>query len=380
MKRKPLFFTALSMAAIVLTSCGNNDTAQADSAAEAQMTSFYVDTLESNLKNPWGMAWLPDGRLLVTERSGEILVFKDDKLSGEKLAGVPEVYSQGQGGLLDIKLHPKYSENGWIYITYSKPGKGGGSTTLMRAKLQDNQLVNQEELYQTTPIVDSKVHFGSRIVFDKDNYVYFSSGERGTKENAQTLTNDHGKIHRLNDDGSIPKDNPFVNTPNARPSIWSYGHRNPQGLIYDAKNDLIWETEHGPKGGDELNIVEKGKNYGWPVITYGIDYNDSLISDISEKEGMEQPVHYWKPSIGTCGLAIVTSDKYPGWKDNLMAGGLAKQYVARVETADKKFVNEEKLLEKLGRIRQIGQSPDGYIYVITEGPGLLVKLMPGTKK
>ena len=342
----------------------------------SEKAAFYVDTLHTGLDNPWGMAWLPDGRLLVNERKGEILVFDKDTYSGNKLVGFPETYERGQGGLLDIQLHPQYAENGWIYVTYAKPGQGGGSTTLIRFKLDGNQITDLEELYQTQPLSNSGVHFGSRIIFDNEGYLYFSTGERGTKENSQNLANDMGKVHRLHDDGRIPSDNPFVNEPNAKHSIWSYGHRNVQGMVYDAANNMIYATEHGPRGGDELNIVEKGKNYGWPVITYGIDYNGTIISELTEKEGMEQPIHYWTPSIAACGLLFYTGDKYPGWQGNLFAGALALTHVARVEVSNGKYTHEEKLLEQIGRVRQIAQSPDGYIYVLTEGPGMLLKLVP----
>ena len=342
----------------------------------SEKAAFYVDTLHTGLDNPWGMAWLPDGRLLVNERKGEILVFDKDTYSGNKLVGFPETYERGQGGLLDIQLHPQYAENGWIYVTYAKPGQGGGSTTLIRFKLDGNQITDLEELYQTQPLSNSGVHFGSRIIFDNEGYLYFSTGERGTKENSQNLANDMGKVHRLHDDGRIPSDNPFVNEPNAKHSIWSYGHRNVQGMVYDAANNIIYATEHGPRGGDELNIVEKGKNYGWPVITYGIDYNGTIISELTEKEGMEQPIHYWTPSIAACGLLFYTGDKYPGWQGNLFAGALALTHVARVEVSNGKYTHEEKLLEQIGRVRQIAQSPDGYIYVLTEGPGMLLKLVP----
>lgn len=353
-----------------------NRTARLTEVISSEKTSFQIDTLFSELENPWGLTWLPDGRMLVNERKGEILVFDGDVYTGEQLQGFPLTYVRGQSGLLDIQLHPDYEENGWIYVTYAKPGEGGGSTTLIRFKLDGNQITNLEELYQTQPLSNSGVHFGSRIIFDNDGYLYFSTGERGLKENSQNLSNDMGKIHRLHDDGRIPADNPFVNEPGAKPSIWSYGHRNVQGMVYDRENDRIYATEHGPRGGDELNLVEKGKNYGWPVITYGIDYSGEIISDLTHKEGMEQPVHYWTPSIATCGLLLYTGDQFPAWKGNLFAGALALTHIARVELENGRYIHEEKLLERFGRVRQIAQSPDGYIYVLTEGPGMLLKLVP----
>lgn len=345
---------------------------------EAAAQSFRVDTIATDLKNPWGMAWLPDGRMLFTERSGEIRIVKDGKLTEDRISGVPEVYARGQGGLLDIKLHPNYAENGWIYISYSSPNPDGdgANTAIMRAKLQGNAFVNQEKLFQATPYSTRGQHYGSRIVFDDNGYMFFSVGERGQMENAQNLGNHSGKIHRLHDDGRVPTDNPFVGNDAAMPSIWSYGHRNPQGMIRDASSGTIWAHEHGPRGGDELNIVEKGKNYGWPEISYGINYNGTILTEYQEKEGMEQPVHQWTPSIAPCGMAQYTGDQFPEWKGNLFVGALSFRYLARVVVNGDKFVEEEKLLDQIGRVRAVEQGPDGYIYVATEGPGMIIRLMP----
>ncbi|WP_262246359.1 PQQ-dependent sugar dehydrogenase [Parapedobacter soli] len=355
---------------------GGNTSLRTGQPIPSESGTFYLDTLYSGLDNPWGMAWLQDGRMLVTERKGEILIFEDDRYSGEKLKGFPQTYERGQGGLLDIQPHPHYAENGWIYATYAKPGAGGGSTTLIRFRLSGNDITDLKTLYETTPLSTAGVHFGSRIIFDNDGYLYFSTGERGAKEHAQNLANDMGKIHRLHDDGRIPADNPFVDTPLAKPSIWSYGHRNVQGMAYDSTHNVIYATEHGPRGGDELNIIEKGKNYGWPVITYGIDYSGAIISVLTEKEGMEQPIHYWTPSLATCGLLFYTGDKFAGWQGNLFAGALALTHVARIELRNGNYAHEEKLLQGIGRVRHIAQSADGYIYVLTEGPGMLLKLIP----
>jgi glucose/arabinose dehydrogenase len=347
---------------------------------ESEDQKFGVDTVATGLSNPWGAVFLPDGKILITERKGVIRIIKDGELQEQTVEGVPAVFAKGQGGLLDIKLHPDYANNGWIYLTYSKPGANGAATTVSRAKLDGNKLIEFQELFSAQPFVDSDYHFGSRVVFDEEGHIFVSSGERGTKENAQTLSNHLGKVLRLNEDGSVPNDNPFVNTPEAKPEIWSYGHRNPQGLFYDLDTKTLWEAEHGPKGGDELNRVEKGKNYGWPVITYGIDYSGEPISDITEKEGMEQPVFYWLPSIATCGITQVKGDLYSGWKNNIMVGGLVLTHVARVELNDKgQFLKQEKLLDKVGRVRLVTQDPEGYLYVLTESPGLLLKLVPINK-
>lgn len=355
----------------------NQNTTTVDKTAiESEKQKFIMDTLSDKLVNPWGIAFLPDGRVLVTERAGKILIFKNGKLLSEQIENVPAVFAEGQGGLLDIQLHPDYSSNGWLYLTYSKPGQGGAGTTLARTKLDGNKLTEFKELFSAQPFVNSGAHFGSRIAFDGQGYIFISSGERGTMENAQNLGNHLGKIIRLHDDGRVPTDNPFVNQAGAKPEIWSYGHRNPQGLVYDKKNNTLWDHEHGPKGGDELNIVVKGKNYGWPVITFGINYDGNPISDENSKEGMEQPVTYWVPSIAPCGMAQVTGDKFANWKGNLLIGALAFQHVARVEIESGKYVKQEKLLDKIARVRAISESPDGFIYVATESPGMLIKLSP----
>jgi glucose/arabinose dehydrogenase len=371
-------FLGVAAAALILVSCGkttSNEQQESGSVITSEKLKFTVDTVAKDLENPWGIAFLPDGRILVTELNGQIRIIKDGKLLDETISNVPAVVANGQGGLMDIKLHPDYINNGWIYITYSKPGEGGAATTLARTKLTGNALTNTEELFTAQPFVGTGHHFGSRVVFDGNGFLYLSSGERGTKENSQNLGNHLGKIIRLHDDGKVPADNPFVNTPNAKPEIWSYGHRNPQGLFYDKSSNSLWEVEHGPKGGDELNKVEKGKNYGWPVITYGIDYDGKPISDITQKEGMEQPAWYWKPSIGTCGMTLVTSDKYPSWKGNALVGGLALTHIARVELTDK-ITSYEKVLDGIGRVRAIEQSPDGYLYIAVQGPGMIVKITP----
>lgn len=337
---------------------------------------FKVRVISDALDRSWGMAWLTDGRMLVTEKAGEILVFRNDKFTGEKLSGVPKVSDEGQGGLLDIQAHPDYARNKWIYISYSKPVPGGVTTAIARFRLDGNKVTELTDLYQAKPILSADFHFGSRIIFDKNNYLFFSSGERGTQPKVQELNNDHGKIHRLHDDGRVPKDNPFVGRKDANPSIWSYGHRNPQGMVYDAVNDRIWAAEHGPKGGDELNLIEKGKNYGWPKTCYGINYDGTVLTPFKEMAGVENPVRYWVPSIAPCGITIVSSKRYPDWKGNILVGALSFRHVARVQLNGTRYVTEERLLDGLGRVRDVAQSPDGYLYVITEGPGLMLKLIP----
>ncbi|HEY9048878.1 MAG TPA: PQQ-dependent sugar dehydrogenase [Ohtaekwangia sp.] len=366
--------------ALAVFSCseknGSEQTTTVSPVIESEKLKFRIDTLTNELENPWGIAFLPDGKILVTERKGEIRIIENGKLLAEKIENVPAVYVHGQGGLLDIIAHPDYATNGWIYMSYAKPGEGGGGTTIARAKLNGNALTDFQELFTAQPYADSEVHFGSRIVFDGNGHIFFSSGERGTKENAQNLGNHLGKILRLNEDGTVPTDNPFVGTAGAKPEIWSYGHRNPQGLVYNKTTGELWDVEHGPKGGDELNKVEKGKNYGWPVITYGINYDGTPITDITEKEGMEQPVWYWVPSIATCGATQVSSDKYPNWKNNFLVGALAQTHIARVEVENGKYIKHERILEKIGRVRMVSQGPDGYLYIATESPGMLLKIEP----
>lgn len=338
---------------------------------------FKIDTVATGLNNPWGITFLPDGRSLVTERSGEIRIIQDGKLTTDRIQNVPAVYRNGQAGLLDIQLHPNYNANGWLYMTYAKSGSGGGSTALVRAKLQGNALVDLQELFVAQPFVNSGQHFGSRVAFDGEGHVFLTTGDRGTPSNAQNLNNHWGKVIRLRDDGSVPSDNPFVSTANARPEIWSYGHRNLQGMTYDYQSKTLWTHEHGPRGGDEINRVERGKNYGWPVITYGINYDGTTITNETQRDGMEQPVRYWVPSIAPCGMTIVTSARYPNWKGNLLVGALALRHVARVELdAAGKFVREEKLLNNVARFRAVVQSPTGYIFVVTENPGMVMRLVP----
>ena len=371
----------LIIASVVAISCREKEPTYNGALVESAKQRFGIDTVTTGLVIPWGMAFLPDGRILITERSGVIRIVKDNVLLPDSVSGVPAVYAEGQAGLMDIQLHPDYSKNGWIYFTYSKPGPDTTSaTTLARAKIQGNALVDVTDLFSAQPFVKSGHHFGSRIAFDGKGHVFISSGERGTKPNSQDLTNHLGKILRLNDDGTVPSDNPFVDSVGVKPEIWSYGHRNPQGLLYDAETGKLWDAEHGPMGGDELNLVLPGHNYGWPVITYGMNYDSTVISDLTEKEGMEQPVRYWKPSIATCGLMKVTSDLYPNWKGNFLVTALAQMHIARVEMNGDQYVGEERLLEKIGRIRLAAQSPDGLIYVICEGPGTMVRLIPLPEK
>lgn len=337
---------------------------------------YTFEFVVTDLNIPWGLAFLPDESMLITEKSGSLIHFKN----GQKtiINGVPEIYVRGQGGFMDIKLHPKYKENGWIYFSYaSAEGEGdGGNTAIMRAKLDGNNLVEKQLLYKANPNSKKGQHFGSRIEFDNEGYLYFSIGERGDRDiNPQDISRDCGKIYRLYDDGRIPEDNPFVNTPNAKKAIYSYGHRNPQGMIKNPETGEIWVHEHGPQGGDEINVIQKGKNFGWPVISYGINYDGTSFTDLTTKDGMEQPLFYWVPSIAPSGFTYITSNKYPDWNGNLLVGSLKFEYLERLVLNNGKVIKREKLLDKIGRIRNVIQAPDGYIYVAVEGKGIL-KIIP----
>lgn len=366
-------FLVLFFIILLNTSCAQNPENKVSSEDNPPYTAkLFVDDLQI----PWGFTFLPDGSMLITEKSGEIIRFMNGKKM--KISNVPEVYQRGQGGLLDIEIHPNYKENGWIYISYAStdgPEKGG-HTAIMRAKLKNNSLVQKQVLYKASPNTTKGQHFGSSITFDKDGYLFFSIGERGERDvNPQDITRDGGKIYRIYDDGRIPEDNPFVNEAGAKTAIYSYGHRNPQGLVKHPETGEIWDNEHGPRGGDEINIIKKGANYGWPLVTYGINYSGTPITDKTKMEGTEQPIHYWVPSIAPSGMAFITSNKYNGWKGSLLVGSLAFQYLERLELEENKVVKREKLLDKKGRVRAVKQGPDGLIYVGVEGKGIY-KLIP----
>ncbi len=336
---------------------------------------YTTEVVVSGLQIPWGMTWLPDKSMLITEKSGELIHFKNGNKT--TIGNVPEVYNRNQGGLLDIELHPKYEENGWIYITYSsKEGsEKGGNTALIRAQLKNNTLLDIQKLYKGSPNTTRGHHFGSRIEFDDDEYLYFCIGDRGNRDvNPQDITKDGGKIYRLNDDGSIPKDNPFAQEKGAKKAIYSYGHRNPQGMAKHP-DGTIWVHEHGPRGGDEINPIKKGINYGWPVITYGINYSGTTITDKTKKEGMEQPIYYWTPSIAPSGMDFITSDVYPDWKNHLLVGSLKFQYLELLKFNNRTVIERKKLLDGMGRVRNVRQGPDGFIYVAVENIGI-VKIIP----
>jgi glucose/arabinose dehydrogenase len=345
---------------------------------ESEELNFYVQTVVTGLKAPWGMAFLPGGNVLITERDGTLRLIRNGSLIENPVNGVPEVRAHGQGGLLDIELHPNYDENGWIYISYSKPGDGGSMTAVVRARFDADAhaLTDLEEIYVGTPFTNARHHFGSRIAFDHDGYLYFSIGDRGDMNTAQDITNSMGNLFRLHDDGSVPEDNPFVGR-EGLDEIFAYGLRNIQGMAVHPETGVVWTNLHGPRGGDELNVHDKpGANYGWPEITYGINYNGTTITEHTEMDGMEQPVMHWTPSIAPSGMSFVTSDKYPGWNGDILNGALAFQLISRIVIEGNEYVHEERILEGIGRIRDVHEAPDGYIYFSSESNGTLNRIIP----
>jgi glucose/arabinose dehydrogenase len=324
----------------------------------------------------WGLEFLNDNSILATVKSGSIIHYKDGVK--KELKGVPEIYLRGQGGLLDIAIHPNFEKNKFIYLSYASEDieEKGGNTTISRAILNGDTLEELEVLYKGTPDSRKGQHFGGRMEFDNENYLFFSIGDRGNRNvNPQDITIDGGKIYRIKDDGTIPKDNPFYNDGNAKKAIYSYGHRNPQGMFKHPESGKIWTNEHGPRGGDEINIIEKGKNYGWPKITYGINYSGTTITKNKSLPNMEQPLYYWIPSIAPSSFEYISSEIYPDWKGSLLAGALVFKYVERIVLEDDIVVSRSKIAENLGRPRDIKQGPDGYIYVSIENKGVY-KIMP----
>jgi glucose/arabinose dehydrogenase len=346
----------------------------------SEKAAFRLETVVEGVTAPWGIDFLPDGRILVTEKSGRLRLVEKGQLLPEPVSGIPAVWSEGQGGLLDVGVHPDYARNGWIYLSLSDPGPDGSAMTkVIRGKLKGSALVDQQEIFKAPIALYKKanVHFGSRFVFDGKGHVFFGIGERGTGEDAQDLTRPNGKIHRVNEDGSIPKDNPFVAQADAIKSIYCYGNRNPQGLTLNKDTGEVWELEHGPRGGDELNIIRAGKNYGWPIITYGMNYNGTPWGDaITAKEGMEQPINYWTPSLAVSSLAFYRGDKFPQWKGQILIGSLAFQELRRLELTGAKVTHQEVLFKDVGRIRDMIVGPDGYVYIAFNQPDRIARLVP----
>jgi glucose/arabinose dehydrogenase len=339
---------------------------------------FRLNKVADGLGVPWGMAFIGPEQILLTERNGKIGIL--DTVSGviTRITGGPKVMHSGQGGLLDVAVPPGYSQRGWIYFSYSKAQQGKGVTTLARAKLKAKRLVTLQDLLITRSASTTGRHFGSRITFDGTGHLFFSVGDRGVRPNGQDLSTHAGSILRLTLDGSVPENNPFVQQKNALPEIWSYGHRNPQGMFYDKKHQRLWSIEHGPRGGDEINLILRGRNYGWPVISYGKEYWGPVqVGEGTEKEGMEKSIKFYVPSIAPGSLIVYSGKAFPAWKGNLFAGALKLTHLNRVEIDnDGKAVAEERLLEGLGeRIRALVESPQGWLYFSTDS-GKIFRLRP----
>jgi glucose/arabinose dehydrogenase len=341
---------------------------------------FRVVTLLKGLEYPWSVAFLPDGRMLVTERVGRLrLVGQDLRLDPRPIAGLPDVAATGQGGLFDVVLHPEHAQNGWIYWAYNAPGAGGWGTALARGKLQGSRMTEVQVLFSMKPKTRSSQHFGGRIVFDRAGMLYLTLGDRGDKERAQKLDDHAGSVIRLHDDGRVPIDNPFVKRAEALPEKWTLGNRNMQGASLHPKTGELWTHEHGPQGGDEVNVMRSGLNYGWPVITYGVNYGfGTRIGEGQTKPGMVQPLHLWVPSIAPSGMAFVSGSKFPQWTGDLLVGALRDQMLVRLELDGEKVVREERLLRGLvGRIRDVRMGPDGLVYLLTDdAEGALLRLEP----
>lgn len=350
-----------------------------EGALGSQHHAYRVVAVVEGLEHPWGLAFLPSGDILVTERPGRLRRVSADRLEPEPITGLPDVAAGGQGGLMDVAVHPDFARNQLVYLSYAKRRADGRRTTAVaRGRLEETRLVGVEEIFEADAWTGAGVHFGSRLVLDGDGYLFVSLGDRGEMQQAQNPANHQGTIVRLHDDGRVPADNPFVGRDGHRPEIWAYGVRNAQGLALHPTTGALWETEHGPRGGDELNVVRPGANYGWPVISYGINYDGTVITELRAREGMEQPVHHWVPSIATSGLAFYTGDRFPRWKGNAFVGGLAGMHLARLGLDGGRVVETERLLDGLGhRIRDVRDGPDGHLYLLVDAPRApLLRLEP----
>lgn len=365
--KKHWLYLCLGVLCLVLMGC------EARSASPVKATKVV-----GGLDHPWSMAFLPENEILITERGGQLRSVKKGKLS-PPITGVPKVYAQGQGGLLGVAAHPQFAENHLIYLAYSGSGQGGASTELVRGQYQHGKLTNLQKLFVALPKLESAHHFGGRLLFDKQGYLYLTLGERGQQALAQDTSNHAGGVVRLQDDGRVPQTNPLRGKAGAAPELFTYGHRNVQGIALNPSNGQVWTHEHGPQGGDEINILKAGANYGWPVITYGEEYGGGPVGEGKTKQaGMEQPLYYWTPSIAPSGMTFYSGDKYSGWNGSLFVGSLKFSKLVRLTLIGGKVAAEESLLEdELGRIRDVQQGPDGYLYLLNdESKGSLYRLEP----
>jgi len=380
---RPLYCVAVALSFLFLSkaSAQTRPQDQTQSALiQSDKQAFRVATLTRGLENPWSIAFLPDGRMLVTERAGRMRILdKHFNLDPRPIDGLPDIIARGQGGLFDVVLHPDYQKNGWIYWAYNAPGTGGWGTALARGKLQGHRMTEVQVLFSMEPKTRSGQHFGGRIVFDNAGMVYLTLGDRGDKDRAQDLNDHAGSVIRLHDDGRVPADNPFSARSGAKAEKWTLGNRNIQGAAIHPQTGALWTHEHGPQGGDEVNIMRSGRNYGWPVITSGVNYGlGTKIGEGQTKSGMEQPLHGWVPSIAPSGMVFVQGKAFANWNGNVLIGALRDQTLVRLELKDEKVVREERLLKgQVGRIRDVRLGPDGMIYLLTDTTdGALLRLEP----
>jgi aldose sugar dehydrogenase len=383
MTTEVMVLAGLAIGAPLLTQCQAQTpelgAAQRSPTPKSVAGKVGAETVARGLEHPWALAFLPDGRILVTERPGRLRIVEKSGQLSKPLGGVPDVVARGQGGLLDVAIDPKFEENRLVYLSYSEPGEGGAGTAVARGRLGEGRLEDVKVIYRQQPKMQGDGHFGSRLVFTEDGKLFVTQGDRQAyREQAQNLGSGLGKLIRINPDGSIPNDNPFVGKSGARPEIYSYGHRSMQAAALHPETGQLWTVEHGARGGDELNHPEAGKNYGWPVITYGRDYSGASIGEGTAKAGMEQPVYYWDPVIAPSGAVWYTGDKYPGWNGSLFVGSMQPGALVRLTLENGRVTGEERYLGELGdRIRDVQQGPDGFLYVVTdEDDGRVLRVVP----
>jgi glucose/arabinose dehydrogenase len=373
-------FRSLLLLLLCSLACPSTWAQERSQVIYSEKQSFRLATLLTGLENPWSLAFLPDGRLLITERAGRMrLVGQDYKFDPKAIDGLPELVSEGQGGLFDVVLHPQYAQNGWIYWAYNAPGPGGWGTALARGKLQGHRMTDVQVLFSMRPKTRSSYHFGGRIVFDQAGLLYLTLGDRGDKDRAQKLDDHAGSVIRLHDDGRVPANNPFVSKAGALAEKWTLGNRNIQGAALHPKSGELWTHEHGPQGGDEVNVMRSGLNYGWPIITHGVNYGlGTKIGEGQTKPGMVQPLQVWVPSIAPSGMAFITGSQFPHWQGNLLVGALRGQMLVRLILDGEKVLGEERLLQgQIGRVRDVRMGPDGFVYLLTdEAQGALLRLEP----
>ncbi len=372
----------VSFATLLTLGCsGETAPAAPADAITSEQATFQVEKVTDGLEHPWGMAFLPNGDMLITERPGSLRLLAGGALDPNPISGVPKVFAYGQGGLLDVATDPAFADNNFIYLSYAGIDEDGRSSTrVARGRLLDGELADFEVIFRSNSASGSGAHWGSRLAFDPAGDLYITLGDRGNKDQAQNLARHAGSVARIKPDGSVPDDNPFIGQSGVRPEIYSYGHRNPQGMAVHPETGRVWTQEHGPRGGDEVNLIEAGANYGWPAISWGINYSGEPIgAGLREQDGMAQPVHFWDPSIAPSGMTFYSGDAFPEWQGDLFVGALKFQLIARLEMDGDKVVAEERLLQgELGRIRDVRSGPDGFLYILTDDPnGGLYRITPG---